>query len=315
MRSIGIESVCIFGSAARSSSDQMSDRDVLVVASDRQRRQQLLYHWRKAGWSVADYSPSRLLKMIGAGSLFIQHLKLEGILLRDQGGWLERALQSAERKQSYKSDARASVLLAAPIERFASETLVQQNPIVSDLAYVALRNFGICYLADKGEMVFDYHKIVDSVGNDFGLSPTEMKLVYSLRAGKAAYRGLENWSGISGTVEELRAVLSKFFGHRSLEKIQYGSPVRDLGSGYATLRDFEAAVVMKIQEYESTGITGTPGLKRVRKLIKNPRTYAWEVRNLSQGDLESLRRKLGVCNDPIVRPASAHSEWLASVSA
>ena len=304
-----------FGSAARSSSDQMSDRDVLVVSGDSQRRQQLFDHWRKAGWSVANYSPSRLLKMIGAGSLFIQHLKLEGILLRDQGGWLERALRSAESNQSYEADARASVSLAAPIERFASEALIQQSPIVSDLAYVALRNFGICHLADKGEMIFDYHRIVESVGNDFGLSPREMKLVHSLRAGKAAYRGLGSWNGVSHTVEELRSVLSKFFRHRPLEKIQYSSPVRDLGSGYATLRDFEAAVVTKIQEFELTGITGSLGLKRVCNVIKDPRTYAWDLRNLSQDDLESIRWELEAPNSPVARSVNGHAEWLSNLSA
>ena len=159
-----IESVCIFGSAARSSADQLSDRDVLIVSDDRYRRQHLVNYWRRAGWSVAIYSPGRMLKMIQAGSLFIQHIKLEGILLQDQNGWLEHLLQSAKKKQSYEADARASVSLALPIERFAADASIEQNLIVSDLAYVAIRNFGICYLANRGVMIFDYHRIVDHLG-------------------------------------------------------------------------------------------------------------------------------------------------------
>ena len=313
MKSNDVESVCIFGSTARSSADGMSDRDVLVVSGDSHRRQHLMDHWRKAGWSVASYSPGRLLKMIGAGSLFVQHLKLEGILLRDRNGWLDHSLRSANRKQSYEADARASVSLALPIERFASAALVQHNPIVSDLAYVALRNFGICYLADKGEMIFDYHTIVESVGEDFGLSVDEMKLIHSLRAGKAAYRGAGRWSEVPGTVEELRSVLSKFFGHRPLEKVHCSAPVRYSGSGYAMLRDFEAAVLSEVQKYEMTGIAGSLELKRVHNLIKDPRTYAWDVRNVSQNDLESIRWKLAAHGNPIPRSVNAHSEWLSSV--
>lgn len=315
MNSVEIESVCIFGSAARKSNDQMSDKDVLIVSNDCFRRQHMVEYWTKSGWSVASYSPSRLLKMIDAGSLFIQHLKFEGILLRDQHGWLERALQSAEKKNTYEADAKESVSLALPIERFASDALIQQNPIVSDLAYVALRNFGICYLADKGEMVFDYHTIVEKISRDFGLSATEIKLAHSLRKGKSAYRSSGSYDEISNTVEELRFVLSKFFQHRPLKNIQYGTPVRDLRSGYATLRDFEAAVVHTIdKEFDDTGIVGSNGLDHVLKLVRDPRTYAWDVRNLSQGVLESIRLNLESPKYQNPEFAVTSTNWLSSMS-
>ena len=315
MKITDIESICIFGSAARTSTDEMSDRDVLIVISDSYRRKHIVDYWRKSGWSVASYSPSRLLKMIGAGSLFIQHLKLEGILLRDQHGWLEQALQFAKKKQNYETDAKASVLLALPIERFASNALVQHNLITSDLAYVAFRNFGICHLADKGEMVFDYHQIVEHVREDFGLSADEATLIHSLRAGKSAYRSAGSWCETPSTVGELRYVLSKIFQHRPLEKIQYSNPVRNLGGGYATLRDFEAAVVKEIEKFEMTGNAHSICLKHVYNLIKNPRVYAWDVRNLSQSDLESIRLKLEGSIKSISRSANETAQWLSSMPA
>lgn len=314
MRNTDVESVCVFGSAARSSSDQLSDRDVLIVASDNRRRRSLLDHWRKSGWSVASYSPSRLLKMISAGSLFIQHLKLEGILVSDQNGWLQRALESAERKQCYMLDARASVSLAAPIERFASETLVPHAPIVADLAYVALRNFGICYLADKGKLTFDYYEIVDSIGSDFGLGEREMRLARSLRAGKAAYRGFGNGDEISGTVDELRSLLSRFFVQRPLRKIQREVPVRDLGSGYAVLRDFEAVVESGLREDHVERRTALPQRKGIFNWIRNPRSYAWEVRNLSVDDVERIRTQLEAPGIPTNGSQIVHSGWSRSVA-
>ena len=314
MRNTGVASVCVFGSAARSSSDQLSDRDVLVVASDSRRRQSLFDHWRKSGWSVATYSPSRLRKMIDAGSLFIQHLKLEGIIVSDQDGWLERALQSAVKKQCYMFDARASVSLAAPLERFASETLVPHEPIVADLAYVALRNFGICYLADKGKMTFDYYKIVDSVAREFSLSEREKKLARSLRAGKAAYRGLGNGDGVSGTVGELRSVLSKFFIQRPLRQIRRDSPVRDLGCGYAVLRDFEEVVETTLRKDAVSGCASLWPGKRVAKWIRNPRSYSWEVRNLSMDNLERLRTQLEVLSIQDHGSGSVRSSWSRSMA-
>lgn len=287
-----IESICVFGSTARSTSDQKSDRDVMIVSSDNHRRKRLVALWRHAGWSVASHSPRRFRKMVEAGSLFVQHLKLEGLLVRDQGGWLERELSAAERKQSYEADARASVSLALPVERFDSGALIQTYPIAADLAYVALRNFGICHLADKGEMIFDFHTIADKTGRDFGLTAGEMKLIHSLRTGKAAYRSAKKLTEIPGTIGELRAALSKFFEHRPLRELRPCAPVRDLGNGYATLRDFEAAIAENIEHHKITEITDSYARAHICKLIRNPREYAWDIRSLSPSDLEAFRWNL-----------------------
>ena len=292
MKHHSVESVCVFGSAARSSADVISDRDVLVVADDKGTRRRLMQRWRDAGWSVACYAPGRFLNMIGAGSLFVQHIKLEGIIVRDENGWLAKVLQSAERRQTYETEALRSVALAVPIERFPSGALIHQVPIVSDLAYVSLRNFGICHLADGGETVFDYSRIVERLTEEFGLCPEETRLARSLRASKAAYRAGVGGSFNHGTVEELRCLLSKFFQHRPLEGIPGSTPVRELESGYATLRDFEAAVVRMVEAPRLREKGGLRGLERVLKMIKDPRTYAWDVRNVSSCELEALRRRV-----------------------
>ena len=307
MSSRNIESVCVFGSTARSASDQISDRDVMIVSGNNFRRKRLVARWTKAGWSVASYSPKRLRRMIEAGSLFVQHLKSEGLLVRDQGGWLKEKLSSAERKRSYEADAKASVSLVLPIERFDSEALIQHHPIVADLAYVALRNFGICHLADKDELVFDFYEIAEKIGRDFCLTAREMRLVRSLRAGKAAYRGGSRLAAIPGTVEELRIVFSKLFEHRPLQELRPGAPVRDLGNGYATLRDFEAAILQNLEKHRFTEFTDRHALLHICKIIKNPRVYAWDVRNSSQRALETFRRKLEALSHPILGSVCAHS--------
>ncbi len=313
-----IESVCVFGSAARSSVDQLSDRDVLIVSNDRYRRQHLVNYWKRAGWSVAIYSPGRILKMVQAGSLFIQHIKLEGILLQDHDGWLEHLLQSAKEKQSYETDAKASVSLALPIERFSADESIEQNLIVSDLAYVAVRNFGICYLANRGVMIFDYYRIADHLGKDFGLNTRELELLYSFRTGKATYRGMERWGQVPGTVKEVRSILSKFFSSRPLGEIETDTPIRDLGNGYTMLRDFEAAAVSRIGRYGTVNPSSLIGLSRVFKLIRDPRTYAWDVRNLALSDLEMGRFMLEPPDKVLPRPmnifGSAHSPLIHPIN-
>lgn len=282
----GIESVCVFGSSARHSRDELSDRDVLIVANDYHRRRELTTLWKQRGWSVAGYTPSRFLRMIKAGSLFIQHLKLEGIIIEDNGGWLFDTLDKAKPKKSYIGDAVASVSLALPIERFDSDSLIRNYLITADLAYVAVRNFGICYLAEKKQLSFDYGHIVTCLGEDFGLAHREVKLLGSLRAGKVSYRDSKECACIDGSIGELRQLLSKLFTDRPLEQIDYNNPTRRLTGGYTMLRDFEAAIVARSGRCPTNLEFFSKALKKVWKWVQDPRTYSWDVRNLSLTDLE-----------------------------
>ena len=286
MSKSGIESVCVFGSSARSSTDGLSDRDVLIVADDKHRRYQMAALWRQRGWSVAVYSPSRLLRMIKSGSLFIQHLKLEGIIVEDKDGWLSDKLDKAKPKKSYMHDAEASISLALPIERFESEALINNNLITADLGYVAIRNFGVCHLADKKQLSFDYRQIVSRLGEDFRLDRREVELLKSLRAGKASYRGDTECARIDGSVGELRYVLSKFFVDRPLEQIDHDFPTRRLAGGYTMLRDFEASIVARLGRCPTKSELLARGLDQVWKWVRDPRTYSWSVRIISRKDMK-----------------------------
>ena len=274
-----IESVCVFGSTARNSTDCLSDRDVLIVCDDSSRRNQIRGSWRRNGWSVATYSPSRLLKMIAAKSLFIQHLKDEGIIVEDRGSWLQDKLSEAQKKHSYEMDANLSVLLALPIERFNSESLIGETLLAADLAYVATRNFGICYLANKEKSVFDYDEIVECLRIEFELSLAETRILKFLRPAKTAYREKIDCLPQSGTIDDLRRVLSKFFVHRPLSRIDTCMPTRWLGGGYSTLRDLEALIVTRLGRLPTNIELENNRLQTVWKWINNPRAYSWQIRN------------------------------------
>ena len=292
MKNPSVESVCIFGSFARSTTDELSDRDVLVVCDDSVRRNGVVEYWQSRGWAVSAYSPSRLLKTIEAGSLFVQHLRLEGIILEDKNGWLGDQLKRAQAKKSYEIDAMRSVLLAVPIERFEADDLIEGNLVVADLAYVAIRNFGICYLANKKRYIFDYSEIVNYLGIEFGLNAQEVQILDTLRNGKAAYRDGRDFGDVRGTIGELRDILSIFFVDRPLVEIDVGAQVRDLGGGYAILRDFEAFVVAR---FGCNGLVAERVLKYldcVWRWIMDPRAYCWNIRHVDRMHLNGLQRFL-----------------------
>ena len=283
-----VESVCIFGSTARNSTDDLSDRDVLVVAGDRHRREEIAAHWSRNGWSVASYSPRRLRQVIRAGSLFVQHLKLEGIIVVDKGGWLSDSLRRAVPKNSYMKDAFASVSLAKPVERFHPNATISDLLTAADIAYVSIRNFGVCFLASRGKVSFDYRQIVAELRSEFRLAQSEFDLLMSLRLGKSCYRKGINCTGIEGDVRSLTSVLSKFFGSGGLNPIDPKSPVRKLQGGYSTLRDFEAAVVSRAGGVPTKAEMQRIGTETVWRWVTQPSEYAWCVRKCDAAELEYL---------------------------
>lgn len=281
MNLASVESICIFGSYARCSRDQYSDQDILVVCDDRYRLKQLREFWISSGWSVSAYSSNRFSKMAQSGSLFVQHLKLEGNIVEDKGGWLRHKLDHASPKKSYSFDAYESVNLALPLERFESSTQINQCLLVADIAYVAVRNFGICYLADRGDFTFDYLRIVDLLANEFSLSENDSKTLKNLRAAKAAYRSGAEYNKALGTAQEIRNILSSFFPHRHLDEIGQSVSVRQLGNGYSTLRDFEALVMSQYDWPSLHHQSSSINLSQVWKWVRDPRSYSWQVRNFN----------------------------------
>ena len=186
-------------------------------------------------------------------------------------------------------DAQRSVFLALPMERLDGSMLIANELIAADLAYIAVRNFGVCYLADRDKLTFDYKKIVEYLAKDFDLGPDEISLLGSLRSGKVAYRRNQECLNARGTVGELRDLLGKFFVERSLGKVDSNSPIRNLRTGYATLRDFEAWSVSKIRRTKVHIETLGGHLAYIDRWIRSPRNYSWKIRNISAESLERVR--------------------------
>jgi len=286
-----VESICIFGSVARATVDDLSDKDVLIVVSDPVRRIALSNSWQCLGWSVSAYSPKRFDAICQAGSLFVQHLKLEGQIISDTGDWLTQRLHKYRPKQTYKLEAQDSVSLALPIERLADDQPLKANFLATDLAYVSVRNFGVCELAGIGSYTFEYDQIVDAVSDIRGLSPLATKLVRSLRLGKSNYRSRRQLTNFDGSIGDLKEVLGKIFPKRRLGTLPSEARPRCLGTGYSSLRDIEASVVARLGRLPTIKEIESYGLMPVWKLIQRPSHYTWNIRQ--QGFSSYLLPKVG----------------------
>ena len=247
--------------------------------------QQITNPWIDEGWSVATYSPRRFESMCNSGSLFVRHLQAEGRIVSDAHGWLFQKLRNFRPKKNYRTEASGSVMLAKPIERFPSDLELGTNLLAADLAFVAVRNFGICHLASTGRISFDYAEIVHQLVREFGLDARARRLLQDLRHAKARFRQSASSCNINGDVGALRHTLSRFFPEQPLSELDMAAPVRRLSGGYSMLRDLEASIQLRLGHTPCDDELERHQLEQIWKWVRDPRRYSWSVRHLCHNDL------------------------------
>ena len=272
-------SVCLFGSAARSSSDRLSDKDVLVTAKNLKTACPYVQELENTGASVALFSHARLERMSAAGSLFVQHLKMEGKIVQDAEHWLEDCLSDFSPKNSYEEDINRSFDLIRPLERVMNKN--SRCQLASDLGYVFIRNYAICRLASRKVYLFDYRSLLEELQGTQRFSDRCLNKLIDLREGKHAYRAgifhvaAKNLGyGVASSIAEACPELN-------LEPISNVAGIRLFSLPYATLRDCEAALISKADD-SGRAETYTKDLDRVRRLIKKPREYSWQIRSIDE---------------------------------
>lgn len=238
--------------------------------------------WKSRGWSASIYTPSRFEAVIAAGSLFVQHLKHEGIIIEDNEDWLRSKLSAAKPHANYMEHAKKSVSLVLPLERFSNDDKVFDFPIAGDIAFVGFRNYAINLLASHGEFVFGFDELVEKTKGYLNFSSDEVSFFRDLRSVKADFRHSAFPSSATGTIGELKNALNCIFSDRPIGTIEPYSPSRELGSGYANLRDLEALVVACLRRYPSESEVRSLKIEDVWKCITRPQDYAWLVRTFEQ---------------------------------
>ena len=179
--------LALFGSAARGDYDFFSDRDLLIVSDDAKTLRELKSKYDSAGWSCTAYSWRRLQDAADQGSLFVQHLKQEAILLSDASHRLAHLMDTFSAKASYKreSDQVASLI----------GNLVQHLPLCSagpmwalDILSVGFRSLAVTNLANNGIYAFSNSGLADGLSRIGNVDEEEANQLKALRRYKSLYR-------------------------------------------------------------------------------------------------------------------------------
>jgi hypothetical protein len=285
-------SEAVFGSAARGDSDQLSDRDILIVDEDIHVLRARAAFLKAEGWSVASYTFKKLEALASQGALFIQHLKLESDILIDRGTRLEALLSSYRPKASYAKELNANFRLANLLSIIGKGSMSEMW--AADLLYVTVRNFGVLKLAGSGIHVYSFDRILHELVSSHVISNSVVQELRKLRFMKCLYRSGE--AVASGRV--LRTVRASLAGlpceafPQNVELVGGDyillSPPPSAGeAAYLVLRDLEKRLITA--QFLNGGPVADLELQALQRWVADPRIYA----NLSAAMAPVLREKIG----------------------
>lgn len=138
----------VYGSQARGSADPGSDVDVLAVVD----RAAGAYSVGRV--AITAYTPAHLHAMAQASSLFILHLKTEGIVLEDAAGVLARALEAYVPIESYEAY-RQQIRAAASVLHVHADLFATHGQSLARLGIYLLRTALYLNAAEAGRPGFD----------------------------------------------------------------------------------------------------------------------------------------------------------------
>lgn len=153
-----VEGVMLYGSTARGSAGARSDVDVLAVVRQRPRSE------FDGELAVTAYLPGHLHAMAERGSLFVLHLRHDGIILHDPTGILADALAAyrspadCDRLATVLTVVAQGLLAATPVER------ASLGPAMRSLAFYVLRSAVYDACVRHGEPQFDCVRAVEQLG-------------------------------------------------------------------------------------------------------------------------------------------------------
>lgn len=291
----------IFGSAARGDADQMSDRDILVVDESVSKLRERSAYLTACGWSVAPYTFKKLGALVLNGALFIQHLKLESEIVADREGRLRQILDGFRPRACYTEELASNARLA---ELAASIPDAPNGPLyAADVLYVAIRNFGVLKLAERGTHCYSYREILAQLENERIVLPGAAAALEPLRNLKSLYRSAPSLD-TGSAIDAVKLALEYLPAHDFPQAIEVVSAAETVGAGwddevsvpYIQLRDLEKRYVA-LSVLDPTARFDVE-ISRLARWIANPRTYAqWSARNAGSIRLrikERLARYAGV---------------------
>lgn len=258
-------SSCIFGSTARNSIDSYSDKDVLIVSSSEDELSEASRDWSSDGWSISMFTNQQIIDMANRGSLFIQHLKQESVILRDDQEFLSSVMRNFRPNDKYEDGLVDSLTLLKDIvsaPRGYWPTLCS-----ADIAYVSIRNIAIARLASKGIYKFDYNDLIDHFAYEQPISAIQLNALKRLRLLKYSYRNRLMPTSSRNTLHIALKGADKLFQH---SKPLQNAPTQ---GSYRDLRLLELQLVTKASPTVLDKLPQDDPLGVAWRIICDPRGY------------------------------------------
>ena len=267
----------LFGSVARRDSDRASDIDILI-ADESIMRLRARKEWLKIrGFSVSDYTWSRLSKLFANKTMFASHLKLEGKTIHDSNGRYAELLLSFEPATSYAKCFSDSLSLFSIFDKVPASNLGRLWAL--DHLTVAFRNSAILFLANEGEFVFSLREILHHLRSRNRIGNEGIAALSRARIAKRAYRESRNHivtaSDLSIALRAADQALKMGFGSTEISEPCIANNVSSLNStgAYLYLRTLERELI-------SAPVARTAEAQALKShllgIVRAPHDYLWQ---------------------------------------
>ncbi len=281
-------SICIYGSVARRNQDALSDKDALIIFDNSDECRIQINNWKSRGWSVATYTESRLKKMAGAGSLFVQHLKQEGLIVSDNNHVLENILNGYTPKPDYSDDMALSAQALRLLEHVPDGLLLQYWS--ADLLHILIRNLSLLRLANAGIYEFSLATIAKQLKAIKVISTDDLWVFAELRKAKTFYRSRKlPLLPIPHVIEAALRVIEKICGVVLQRTNGISFSYVACEQSYFTIREIEKYLLILNPAYWIDGARSSEEMK-LWKIITDPRAYSWVIKCKKDELVEMLRQ-------------------------
>lgn len=276
-----------FGSLTRGLADKFSDNDLLVVCPDRDRKS-ISENSYFSEYNISFFSSNQLYLMRDKGSLFLQHIKRDGVIIYDEGDAFASFLTdchfiSPDDNEIKRCESTLSFISALPEESFL-------NTWKADFIYCVSRDYLIKKLAMEGLLAFGIDEIITLSLKCFDFKMNDFDKLKKLREIKAINRSelsdSYSFGEISSLINNWLNVLNLKFNFTTKNKrINLIDCLfkEDYNSTYEALRCLEALYIL----LEKKGINHIEHNKII-KYIKSPNLY----RSLQSSKKTAIRKYL-----------------------
>jgi hypothetical protein len=276
-----------FGSLTRGLADKYSDNDLLVVCPDRDRKS-ISEDCKFSEYNISFFSNKQLYFMREKGSLFLQHIKRDGVIIYDEGGAFASFLTgchfiSPDDNEIKRCESTLSFIRVLPEENIL-------NTWKADFIYCVSRDYLIKKLAMEGLLAFSIDEIITLSVKCFDFKMNDFDKLKKLREIKAINRSElsdgSNFGNISSLINDWLNILNLKFNFTTKNKRMNLIDClfkADYSSTYEALRCLEALYIL----LEKKGINHIEHHKII-KYIKSPNLY----RSLQSSKKTAIRKYL-----------------------